>query len=47
MLYANRGRAPRIENLSEKEAEKKIRENNEDSMYSSGLEQSGVEDARR
>jgi hypothetical protein len=32
VLYANRGRAPRIENLSEKEAEKKIRENNEDSM---------------
>jgi hypothetical protein len=32
MLYANRGRAPRIEKLSEEEAWKKIRVNNEDSM---------------
>ena len=32
MLYANRGRAPRIENLSEEEVEKKILENNEDHM---------------
>jgi hypothetical protein len=32
MLYTNWGRAPRIENLSEEEAEKKILENNEDSM---------------